>query len=534
MELEIGVTVGDYRVIGVVGSGGTGKVYKVQNVITERFEAMKVLLPDLANEPKLAERFMREIRVHSGLEHPNIASFRTALRVGNQLLLVMELVEGITLLDKLEAGPLVPATAIDYTTQVLSALECAHSHGVIHRDVKLSNMMLTPAGVVKLLDFGIAKRITDHDLTLNDTTLGSPYYIAPEQIQGAATVDKRADLYSVGISLYEMVTGKKPFDGPDRFSIMFAHVKEIPVPPLEVNRQLPKALSDLILKAVAKSPDGRFQTAAAFHEALTDVAAMPPTAQPAAVSRPTPARAPGGARQARRWRGVGMALGAVTLAAAAIAITQLGPWPIQLDPWRMQLGSWPRRRPPEKRHRQRHTRSRRAARNRRLAADRPQMLKDAMGANYPPALPRQMLRRADRLLDAHQYPEAGLEYQSLLGQLTGLERDQARVRIGVADYLNGNTAAAYPYLTSLELPQSEAPSLEVLRQVRAREKPKPARVDRSALVVAAQAAESQSTDNPRFEGWRGVVSRSHVQAIARGKERAAVLTLQPGAGPSVS
>ena len=159
------------------------------------------------------------------------------------------------------------------------------------------------------------------------------------------------------------------------------------------------------------------------------------------------------------------------------------------------------------------------------------MLKDAMGANYPPALPRQMLRRADRLLDAHQYPEAGLEYQSLLGQLTGLERDQARVRIGVADYLNGNTAGAYPYLTSLELPQSEAPSLEVLRQVRAREKPTPARVDRSALVVAAQAAESQSTDNPRFEGWRGVVSRSHVQAIARGKKRAAVLTLQPGAGP---
>ena len=162
------------------------------------------------------------------------------------------------------------------------------------------------------------------------------------------------------------------------------------------------------------------------------------------------------------------------------------------------------------------------------------MLKDAMGTNYPPALPRQMLRRADRLLDARQYPEAGHEYQSLLGQLTGLERDQARVRIGVADYLNGNTAAAYPYLTSLELPQSETPSLEVLRQVRAREKPKPARVDRSALVVAAQAAESQSTDNPRFEGWRGVVSRSHVQAIARGKERAAVLTLQPGAGPRVS
>ena len=335
MELEIGATVGDYRVIGVVGSGGTGKVYKVQNVITERFEAMKVLLPDLANEPKLAERFMREIRVHSGLEHPNIASFRTALRVGNQLLLVMELVEGITLLDKLEAGALAPATAMDYTTQVLSALEYAHGHGVIHRDVKLSNMMLTPAGVVKLLDFGIAKGTTDHGLTLNDTTLGSPYYIAPEQIQGAATVDERADLYSVGISLYEMVTGKKPFDGPDRFSIMFAHVKEIPVPPLEVNRQLPKALSDLILKAVAKSPDGRFQTAAAFHEALADVAgAMPPTAQPAAVARPTPPRAPVGARQARRWRGVGMALGAVTMAAAAIAITQLGPWRMQLGPWR--------------------------------------------------------------------------------------------------------------------------------------------------------------------------------------------------------
>lgn len=330
MELQIGSTVGDYQVVSVLGAGGMGQVYKVRNVISDRFEAMKVLLPDLAHAPELADRFMREIKVHASLEHPNIAGLRTALRVENQLLMVMELVEGVTLQQKLQQGPLAPATAADYMMQVLAALDYAHGRGVVHRDVKPANMMLTPAGVVKLLDFGIAKATTDHALTMTGTTLGSLYYMSPEQIQGTATLDGRTDLYSAGVSLYELVTGKRPFDGDSQFSIMSAHLEKPPVPPVQVDPRVPQALSDVILMSVARQPEARFQTAAAFRNALGTVAAgMVPAGRPAAAApatTPAPATPVAAAPAARTRRGLWMGLGAVAMAAAAIAVIQFGPW----------------------------------------------------------------------------------------------------------------------------------------------------------------------------------------------------------------
>src|ERR1035437_981320 len=259
MNLEIGSTVGDYQVTGILGAGGMGKVYKVRNMISDRVEAMKVLLPDLANEPDLADRFLREIKVQASLEHPNIASLHTALRVDNQLLMLMEFVEGVTLEQKLKDGPLPPAQAVDYIMQALSALEYAHAHGVIHRDIKPANMLLTPGGVVKLMDFGIAKAANDRKLTMTGTTMGSLYYMSPEQIQGAATLDARADLYSVGVSLYELVTGKRPFDGDSQFAIMSAHLEKTPVPPIQLDPRMPPVLNDLILLSVAKDPAARFQ-----------------------------------------------------------------------------------------------------------------------------------------------------------------------------------------------------------------------------------------------------------------------------------
>src|SRR5512132_2230408 len=134
MAFNVGETAGDYQIIGILGAGGMGKVYKVRNVISDRIEAMKILLPDLANEPDLADRFMREIKVQASLEHPNIAALHTALRVENQLLMLMEFVEGETLDHKLKSGPLPVAEAVDYIVQVLAALAYAHEHGVIHRD----------------------------------------------------------------------------------------------------------------------------------------------------------------------------------------------------------------------------------------------------------------------------------------------------------------------------------------------------------------------------------------------------------------
>src|SRR5512140_1125390 len=133
MTLEIGSTVGDYQIVAILGAGGMGQVYKVRNVISDRVEAMKVLLPDLVNQPELADRFLREIKVQASLEHPNIASLHTAVRVENQLLMLMEFVEGVTLDQKLRDGPLPPAAAVDYISQVLAALDYAHARGVVHR-----------------------------------------------------------------------------------------------------------------------------------------------------------------------------------------------------------------------------------------------------------------------------------------------------------------------------------------------------------------------------------------------------------------
>jgi eukaryotic-like serine/threonine-protein kinase len=268
---NIGDRVGDYEIIDVLGAGGMGKVYKVRNVISDRVEAMKVLLPNLASDADLAERFMREIKVQASLHHQNIAALHTALRVNNQLLMLIEFVEGSSIESALRQGPIPVSKAVDYIKQVLLALAYAHSHGVVHRDIKPANMMLTPGGVVKLMDFGIAKLSADRKLTQTGRTVGSLYYMSPEQIQGAEDLGPRADLYSLGVSLYEMVTRTRPFQGDSDYSIMAAHLNSQPVPPVQLDPTLPSALSDVILMAIAKDPDQRFQTADAFRKALESV-----------------------------------------------------------------------------------------------------------------------------------------------------------------------------------------------------------------------------------------------------------------------
>jgi eukaryotic-like serine/threonine-protein kinase len=344
MELEVGSTIGDYQVVGILGAGGMGKVYKVRNAISDRIEAMKVLLPDLVATPELADRFLREIKVLAILEHPNIAQLRTAVRANNQLLMVMEFVDGETLEHRLKQGPLPLSQALDYIGQVLSALEFAHGRGVVHRDIKPANMMLAKSGVVKLMDFGIAKAAADNKLTMTGMTMGSVYYMSPEQIQGVATLDARADLYSVGVTLYELVTGKRPFDGESQYSIMAAHLEKAPVPPITLDPRLPQPLNDAILIAVAKDPNARFQTAAAFRNALGSVAAMiqaptAPVAAPkgaaaaplvaAAAAIPPhaaamPPHAVATAPKSKRW--LWMAIGGVAAAAAIVSAIEFAPW----------------------------------------------------------------------------------------------------------------------------------------------------------------------------------------------------------------
>ena len=270
MSFKIGDKLGDYEIIGILGAGGMGRVYKVRNQISDRVDAMKVLLPDLANAPELADRFLREIKVLASLNHPNIAGLRTAFRLENQLLMIMEYVEGTTLEEKLKDGPFPVPDAVDYACQVLSALGYAHAQGVIHRDIKPANIMLTPQNAVKLMDFGIAKSSTDRKLTMTGTTMGSLYYMPPEQVQGLA-LDLRSDLYSLGVTLYEMVTGSRPFKGQSDYDLMVSHLQKIPAPPIEIQPELPKALNDIIMTALEKDPAQRFQSAEAFRFALQSV-----------------------------------------------------------------------------------------------------------------------------------------------------------------------------------------------------------------------------------------------------------------------
>ena len=183
--------IGDYEILGVLGTGGMGRVFKVRNTLSDRVEAMKILLPDLAGRQELADRFLREIKVLAALDHPNIAALRTALTVDNQLIMIMEYVEGETLAKRLERGPFPAAEATNYIDQALAALSYAHQRGVIHRDIKPSNMMLTPQGVLKLMDFGIARSASERELTTTGATLGSLYYMSPEQVSSIDRIDGR-------------------------------------------------------------------------------------------------------------------------------------------------------------------------------------------------------------------------------------------------------------------------------------------------------------------------------------------------------
>ena len=267
VEFQVGDVIGDYEITGVLGGGGMGKVFRVRNRLSDRAEAMKVVLPGREGDADLAGRFLREIKVQASLDHPNIAGLHTALQLGNRILMFMELVDGCSLEQKLRNGPLTAAEAVDCMRQVLAALAFAHSRNVIHRDIKPPNIIVTPDGIAKLTDFGIARSRGDATLTAAGTAVGSLYYMSPEQIQGGIA-DARSDLYSLGVTFYEAVTGQRPFQGTNDYAVMQAHFAGAPVAPSDRSPAIPRALSALILKAISTAPESRFQTAEEFRQAL--------------------------------------------------------------------------------------------------------------------------------------------------------------------------------------------------------------------------------------------------------------------------
>jgi eukaryotic-like serine/threonine-protein kinase len=340
---SVGQRIGDYEVLNLVGAGGMGCVYRVRNVISERTEAMKVLLADLQADPELATRFLSEIRTLAALDHPNIAQLHTALQLGNELVMIMEFVEGMTLQQMAQQSPLSAKKVINYVHQVLAALSFAHSRGVVHRDIKPANVIVTPQGLVKLTDFGIAKSKAITELTQPGTTMGSLHYMSPEQAKGGRRVDGRCDIYSLGITMYELLAGCLPFADESAYVLLHNHLNDPPRPPIEVNPRLSKSLNDVILKALEKDPEKRFQDAASFSDALeraSGIASTVPMDRSPLLGHATPVtpgrRLGDGPRRVaatskhltvaerRFWVGAKASAGVVLLAGAAISYSHLG------------------------------------------------------------------------------------------------------------------------------------------------------------------------------------------------------------------
>ncbi len=343
--------VGPYRILETLGRGGMGIVYRGVHDNLGRQVAIKALAPELTQQPQFRERFFSEARTQAQLQHPNIVTIYDLIEDEGDFFIVMEFVEGRELdglLHERQGRGLEISEAVQIFGQILAALDGAHSQGVIHRDVKSSNVLVDGRGQVKLMDFGIALLIGDKRLTQSSQTIGTPVYMSPEQILRPREVDHRTDIYSAGVLFYEMLSGQPPFDADTEYEIKKQHIEGTPSDVSTIVEDIPKELSEVIAKALAKDPEDRFASAGEFLRALClatpediDAAvprgaipratvpiemepgqtapAAPPPPLPAPVAVPTLNRpssgstAPAGRR--RRWLSI--------LSAAAVALSLL-------------------------------------------------------------------------------------------------------------------------------------------------------------------------------------------------------------------
>jgi serine/threonine-protein kinase len=293
MEELIGKQFGPYRIVEKLGEGGMAVVYKAYQESLGRYAAIKVLRAELARDEEFVNRFRREALAVANLHHPNILTVYDAGAAHGVYYIVMGLIDGGSLKDLLLRGPMDPHHAASVASQLADALDYAHRQGVIHRDVKPSNVLMTTDGRPMLTDFGIAKAMYESSaLTRTGVTIGTPEYMAPEQIQGQP-VDGRADIYALGIVLYEMLSGWAPFSAPTPVATLYKQVNESPPPIHQVNMNVPEWLEGVVNRALAKRPETRYQHASEFAEALRQ--GPPVRAADAAIvaARPAP-EAPAG------------------------------------------------------------------------------------------------------------------------------------------------------------------------------------------------------------------------------------------------
>ncbi len=298
---------GEFRLIREIGRGGMSVVF-----LAEREEgalvAVKVIKPSLLTDLKFIRRLDREVQILVSLEHPGIVSLYDVVKVDNTVAFVMQYVDGVSLYEMEKLKKRLPLDeALRVMDALLDVLSYAHREGVVHRDIKPENILLSRTGEVFLADFGIAKSLRSAQLTQTGQIIGSPFYLSPEQIKEATSIDHRADLYSAGVLLYEMLTGRVPFYDKDPLLLLRKHVKELPPPPSSVEPSVTPAVESVILRAMAKKAEERFLDAGAMKKALHDAVErgvkVPPPSEYGPVSGPGGrGRKEGGAKVSRLRR----------------------------------------------------------------------------------------------------------------------------------------------------------------------------------------------------------------------------------------
>ncbi len=264
-----------YLLLEKIGGGGMAVVYKAKCTLLNRFVAIKVLRSEFTNDEEFVKRFKVEAQAVASLSHPNVVSIYDVGHQEDIHYIVMEYVDGMTLKEFINKhGAINWQDAVKITIQICSAIEHAHKNNIVHRDIKPHNILLTKEGIAKVTDFGIARAVTSSTITMVGSTIGSVHYFSPEQARGGF-IDEKSDLYSLGIALYEMVTGKVPFDGDTPVSVALKHIQEMPVEPHKLVPSLPYGVNEIIMKAIQKEQNVRYQSATSMINDLNRVLVQP-------------------------------------------------------------------------------------------------------------------------------------------------------------------------------------------------------------------------------------------------------------------
>ncbi len=318
----IGSQLGNYRVTARLGEGGMGTVYRATDAMLDREVALKVLRPELARQAELVDRFRAEAVALARLRHENIAALYGLDRQGDDLVMVMEFVRGETLESRVKrAGPMPWQEVIAVMRGVLAALGHAHAKGVVHRDIKPANVMLDSDGTIKVMDFGIARLMGESRQTRAGVAIGTPSYMAPEQLRGE-DVDGRTDLYAAGALLFELLTGRVAFEADSDYALMMQQLNEPPAPPGSIVAGVPRALDAAVACAMAKKPAQRFASATDFSRTLDEIAANSGSADPIRNAAATVA-----AKAPRDWRVYVIAASVVAASGLGVAALRSGTTP---------------------------------------------------------------------------------------------------------------------------------------------------------------------------------------------------------------